>query len=156
MKILMVCLGNICRSPLAEGIMRVKMDEMQIEGFVDSAGISDYHAGDPPDQRAINVADEFGVDISRQVSRPFAEADLETFDYIFTMDKQVHGWIKSKMSKAHGIEKVHLFLDFCGSGKQTDVPDPYYGGVLEFREVFGILEKGCQNALNKMIRMSNG
>jgi protein-tyrosine phosphatase len=136
--------------------MRVKMDEMNIDGFVDSAGISDYHAGDPPDPRAINIAGEYGVDISKQVSRPLSEADLNTFDFIFTMDNQVHSWIKSKMSEANGIEKVYLFLDYAGSGKQTDVPDPYYGGVLEFREVFGILEKGCQKALDKMIRMSNG
>lgn len=148
----MVCLGNICRSPMAEGIMQVLLDEKSINGKVDSAGIADYHEGDHPDRRAINTSKEFGVDISRQVSRPILERDLVEFDYIFTMDTMVHDHIISKWSHHPGIHKVHLFLKFAGSVKGPDynVPDPYYGGVLEFRNVFGILEKGCEKILDKI------
>lgn len=148
----MVCLGNICRSPMAEGIMQVLLDEQSIAGQVDSAGISDYHEGQHPDHRAINTSNEFGVDISRQVSRPISENDLHEFDFIFTMDTMVHDHILKKWQNHPGLSKVHLFLKFAGSVKGPDfnVPDPYYGGVLEFRSVFGILEKGCEKILDKI------
>ncbi|HEX5003107.1 MAG TPA: low molecular weight protein-tyrosine-phosphatase [Bacteroidia bacterium] len=150
MKILMVCLGNICRSPLAEAIMREKMRELNVQGYVDSAGISNYHEGDPPDERAISVANEYGIDISNQCSRPFSKSDYNTFDYIFAMDESVLRSLKDN-GGAQFKDKLFLLPVFAGMDKIRNIPDPYYGGVLEFRRVFNLLNESCQKALTKLL-----
>jgi len=146
----MVCLGNICRSPLAEAIMREKMQERDVSGFVDSAGISNYHQGDPPDDRAISVANEFGIDISNQCSRPISKSDFTDFDYIFAMDEDVFHSLKDYGGDLYN-EKLFLLPVFAGLSKIRNIPDPYYGGVLEFRSVFNLLNESCQKALNKIV-----
>lgn len=132
MKILMVCLGNICRSPLAEGIMRSKLNQ---DFFVDSAGTGDWHVGQSPDKRSVSVAKKYGIDISAQIARQFQPEDFEEFDRIFVMDASN---LKNVLTLAKTDEqrnKVRLILN------EKDVPDPYYGGDEGFENVFQMLDK---------------
>src|SRR5699024_8484616 len=126
LKVLMVCLGNICRSPLAEGILKSKVDADRVE--VDSAGTGNYHIGALPDPRSIKVAQENGIDITDQRARQFTEADFEEFDYIFVMDQSNYeNVIRLAPSKEHH-RKVHLLLNELNPGADEEVPDPYTGG----------------------------
>ena len=135
-KILMVCLGNICRSPLAEGILRSKLDSNFI---IDSAGTGGWHAGESPDQRSIETAKQNNIDISNQKARKFSIADFDLFDYIYVMDqsnyKDVINLAPNKVSKA----KVTLIL-----GDSKEVPDPYYGGQEGFENVYYLLDQACE------------
>lgn len=143
MKILMVCLGNICRSPLAEGILKSKLPD---NFTVDSAGTIDMHQGQKPDFRSIEVAEKHGIDISQQRSRPITTKDLEIFDLIFCMDinnlEDVLKMTKNKQQK----EKVQLILPF-----QKNVPDPYYGDKLDFENVFNLLDSACTNLAQNIL-----
>ena len=135
-KILMVCLGNICRSPLAEGILRSKLDSNFI---IDSAGTGGWHAGESPDQRSIETAKQNNIDISHQKARKFSIADFDSFDYIYVMDqsnyKDVINLAPNKAAKA----KVALIL-----GDSKEVPDPYYGGQEGFENVYYLLDQACE------------
>lgn len=147
MKILMVCLGNICRSPLAEGIMKTKVPESFI---VDSAGTISMHEGEHPDKRAIKTAANHGVDISKQRSRPITRTDFETFDKIYCMDTDVYADVVSKAKNEDERQKISLFLEAAGDHKNAEVPDPYWGDMKDFENVFQLLDKGC-NAIKKQI-----
>ncbi|MBL3546124.1 MULTISPECIES: low molecular weight protein-tyrosine-phosphatase [Chryseobacterium] len=147
MKILMVCLGNICRSPLAEGIMKTKVPESFI---VDSAGTISMHEGEHPDKRAIKTAANHGVDISKQRSRPITRTDFETFDKIYCMDIDVYADVVSKAKNEDERQKISLFLEAAGDHKNAEVPDPYWGDMKDFENVFQLLEKGC-NAIKEQI-----
>ena len=139
----MVCLGNICRSPLAEGILKSKLPD---NFTVDSAGTIDMHQGQKPDFRSIEVAKKHGIDISQQQSRPITTNDLEIFDLIFCMDinnlEDVLKMTKNKQQK----EKVQLILPF-----QKNVPDPYYGDKLDFENVFNLLDSACTNLAQNIL-----
>lgn len=137
----MVCLGNICRSPLAEGILKSKVDATKI--FVDSAGTAGYHVGDPPDPRSVAVAKDHGLDISSQKCRKFSTTDFKEFDHIYVMDTSNYSDILSLASNQNDIEKVKLLLDEI-SDFQQEVPDPYYGGPDGFEKVFQMIDKACQ------------
>ena len=130
----MVCLGNICRSPLAEGILKSKLDDNY---FVDSAGTINYHEGNGPDERSVKTAFKNGIDISKQKSRPIKKSDLDEFDLIFCMDKNNY---KDVLQLADDTQKhkVRLILD-----DELEVPDPYYGGIDGFEDVFQLLDKAC-------------
>ncbi|ASE60455.1 low molecular weight phosphotyrosine protein phosphatase [Chryseobacterium indologenes] len=148
MRILMVCLGNICRSPLAEGIMKTKLPE----GFeVDSAGTISMHEGEHPDKRAIKTAANHDIDISRQRSRPIIRKDFETFDKIYCMDIDVLEDVISKTKNEEERQKVSLFLEALGDHKNAEVPDPYWGDMRNFEEVFQLLDKGCNAIRNQII-----
>ena len=147
MKILMVCLGNICRSPLAEGIMKTKVPESFV---VDSAGTIAMHEGEHPDKRAIKTAANHSVDISRQKSRPITRADYETFDKIYCMDIDVFEDVVSKAKNEEERQKILLFLEVLGDRENAEVPDPYWGDMKDFENVFQLLEKGC-DAIRKQI-----
>ncbi len=148
MRILMVCLGNICRSPLAEGIMKTKLPE----GFeVDSAGTISMHEGEHPDKRAIKTAANHDIDISRQRSRPIIRKDFETFDKIYCMDIDVLEDVISKTNNEEERQKVSLFLEALGDHKNAEVPDPYWGDMRNFEEVFQLLDKGCNAIRNQII-----
>ncbi|MCS4302039.1 low molecular weight protein-tyrosine-phosphatase [Chryseobacterium sp. BIGb0232] len=147
MKILMVCLGNICRSPLAEGIMKTKVPESFV---VDSAGTIAMHEGEHPDKRAIKTAANHSVDISRQRSRPITRADYETFDKIYCMDIDVFEDVVSKAENKEERQKISLFLEVLGDRENAEVPDPYWGDLKDFENVFQLLEKGC-DAIRKQI-----
>jgi protein-tyrosine phosphatase len=136
----MVCLGNICRSPLAEGIMRSKLSSTHF--FIDSAGTSGFHSGNAPDPRSIEVAQKNGLDISQQKSRPFRAYDLEEFDVIFVMDKSNYRDVIRHVQNEDERQKVKLILNYPSS-KTVEVPDPYYGGKNGFDHVYNLLEEAC-------------
>lgn len=140
-RILMVCLGNICRSPLAEGILKSKLDSSKFE--IDSAGTSSYHEGELPDQRSIEVAEKNGLDISGQRSRPFRKEDFENFDYIYVMDTSNYEDIINMAENDKQKEKVSLILDKIFPGENEGVPDPYHNSIDGFNQVYEMLEESC-------------
>ena len=147
-KILMVCLGNICRSPLAEGIMRSKLSSAHF--FIDSAGTSGFHSGNAPDPRSIEVAQKNGLDISQQKSRPFRAYDLEEFDVIFVMDKANYRDVIRHIQNEDERQKVKLILNYPNS-ETEEVPDPYYGGKNGFDHVYNLLEEACTFHSNQLM-----
>ncbi|WP_430467885.1 low molecular weight protein-tyrosine-phosphatase [Winogradskyella ouciana] len=137
-RILVVCLGNICRSPLAHGIVESKLPKDSF--YVDSAGTAAYHIGNSPDHRSIKVAKTHGVDISGQSARQFRVSDFDTFDYIYAMDASNYNNIISLARNNDDIGKVKLFLEENNSVSDKNVPDPYYGDISDFEYVFDLLE----------------
>ena len=140
-KILMVCLGNICRSPLAEGILRSKLPENSF--FVDSAGTANYHIGNPPDKRSVAVAKKYGVDISHLKGRQFTPSDFDTFHYIFVMDESNYNNVISLARNKNDIKKVQYILNEIYPNQNYSVQDPYYGGESGFESVFKMLDEAC-------------
>ena len=140
-KVVMVCLGNICRSPLAEGILRSKVDSTKI--YVDSAGTGHWHIGNLPDPRSIAVAKKFGIDISNQRGRQFSAADFEDFDHIFVMDVSNKENVLQLAKTDTQRQKVQLILDYIFPNENVDVPDPYYGGEHGFENVYQMLDQAC-------------
>jgi len=149
--ILMVCLGNICRSPLAEGILRSKTEKLGLTVFIDSAGTSDYHIGQHPDKRAIANAKKHGIDISKLKARQFKIEDFNKFDLIFVMDESNYSNVISLARTEADITKVDLILNRIISEKNKDVPDPYFGGEEGFEHVFQLLDKACEHITNSLI-----
>ena len=148
-KVLMVCLGNICRSPLAEGILQSKVTDIPI--YVDSAGTAGYHIGNPPDPRSIAVARKNLIDISRQRCRKFEVADFEEFDLIYVMDRSNLADILHLAPNEVARKKVSLLLDLL-PGSESEVPDPYYGGVDGFHHVFDLISRACDKFCEDMIK----
>lgn len=147
MKILMVCLGNICRSPLAQGIMENIATIKALNWSIDSAGTSSFHAGEAPDPRSIEVAKRNNIDISMQRSREITKADLDKYDYIFAMDKSNYKDIE-KMCTKEQISKLKLFLEFGEVEETNEVPDPYYTQGFDY--VFDLIQMACTNISNKL------
>ncbi|MDG2194218.1 MAG: low molecular weight phosphotyrosine protein phosphatase [Polaribacter sp.] len=152
MNILMVCLGNICRSPLAEGILQFKLSRLSADRgerkkskkhVVDSAGTAAYHVGELPDKRSIAVAKKYGIDLTTQRARKFTEADFDAFDLIFAMDASNYQNILNLATTENHRQKVHLILDELQLSTHKEVPDPYYGGEQGFENVFQLLDKSC-------------
>jgi len=142
MRILMVCLGNICRSPLAEGIMQHKITQHGLPWEVDSAGTGHWHVGELPDQRSIATAHHHGVDITYQRARQFKAADYEHFDRIFVMDAQnLRDVLRLAPSDEHRT-KVSLMMNEAYPGQDQNVPDPYYDDN-GFEAVFQMLDEAC-------------
>ena len=146
----MVCLGNICRSPMAEGILRKKASEKKINILIDSAGTGNWHVGENPDPRAIATAKRFGVDISALKARQFSQDDFEKFDQIFAMDKNNLKNILSLARDDHDKNKVKMLLDILPDKRDKNVPDPWFGGDDGFFEVYHLLEKACETYLNSI------
>jgi len=140
-KILMVCLGNICRSPLAEAILASKLDPTKY--FVDSAGTAGYHTGELPDRRSIAIARQYGLDISYQRSRKFVRNDFQTFDYIFAMDQSNYTNILRLAETQEDRDKVEMILNQISPNSNAEVPDPYYGGDQGFENVYQMLDEAC-------------
>ena len=138
----MVCLGNICRSPLAEGILKSKVNSKQV--FVDSAGTGSWHVGNSPDPRSIEVARLNGLDISNQKGRQFIVEDFKNFDHIYVMDNSNKENVLKLAQTEEEIQKVNLILDLIFPNENVDVPDPYYGGNLGFESVFNMLDQACE------------
>ncbi len=152
MKLLMVCLGNICRSPLAEGIMKTKLPEHFV---VDSVGTISLHEGEQPDKRAIRTAANHGIDISKQVSRPITKADFESFDHIYCMDIDVYEDVISKANNEEQRNKISLFLEALGDHENAEVPDPYWGDMKDFEDVFQLLDKGCDKIAEQLMNSNS-
>ncbi|MEL6865876.1 MAG: low molecular weight protein-tyrosine-phosphatase [Bacteroidota bacterium] len=149
MKILMVCLGNICRSPLAEGIMYHKIQQQGLDWEVDSAGTGYWHVGEAPDQRSILVASKNGIDISQQKARQFDAADLNRYDLIYAMDASNYRNIIRAANSEEQEAKVDFILNMSRPGYNQAVPDPYYGGDQGFEEVFRLLDEACEAIIEK-------
>lgn len=147
-KILMVCLGNICRSPLAEGILKSKTSPESI--FVDSAGTAAYHIGNKPDQRSINVAAKYGLDISRQRARKVSVKDFDTFDRIFAMDQNNYDHLLLLARTDFDISKIKLILNEAHPNQNRSVPDPYDGESSGFENVYSMLDEACECILKKL------
>ncbi len=145
MKVLMVCLGNICRSPLAEGILRQKIEEKGLSWSVDSAGTSGWHNGELPDSRSIDVARLHSVDITDQRSRKFVVSDFEEFDLIVAMDSSNYSNIIQMAKSEDEKSKVKLLLNFSNPGENQAVPDPYYSGGFEY--VYTLIETAIDDMI---------
>jgi len=144
----MVCLGNICRSPLAEGILQSKVDATAV--FVDSAGTGGYHIGKLPDPRSISVAAKNGLDISHQRCRKFEVEDFDRFHYIYVMDQSNYNNVIKLARNEYDANKVKLILNESFPGKNKEVPDPYYGGVNGFDQVYNLLDNACNFIVEKL------
>lgn len=147
-RVLMVCLGNICRSPLAEGILTSKTSPDLV--IVDSAGTAGYHVGNPPDPRSVEVAASHGVDISRQRCRRFSPADFDNFDYIFAMDRENLIHLQGLARNARDLEKVSLLLK-TAEMPEEEVPDPYYGGEDGFLAVYRMIDRATDQLLESLL-----
>ena len=147
-RVLFVCMGNICRSPTAEAVVR-ELARSEAAGLAvefDSAGTHGYHIGDPPDERAIAAARRRGIDMSGLRARKVERADFERFDFVLAMDEQVYGRLAG-IAPATRVERLRLFLDFAPELGRRDVPDPYYGGPAGFEEVLDLVEAGARGLL---------
>ena len=144
MTILMVCLGNICRSPLAEGILLKKITAAGLDWKVDSAGTNGYHVNESPHYLSQRVAKKKGIDISKQLCRRFVPADFDRFDKIYAMAEDVVKEMKQISGTKFNPEKVELILNVVHPGENRGVPDPWYGPEAGYYEVFDLLENACE------------
>lgn len=149
--ILMVCLGNICRSPTAEAVLRAiaAREAPDLPIHIDSAGTADYHIGEPPDERARMAAQRRGYDMSRLRARRIEQADFERFDLILAMDHANLADLHRSAPRAHR-ERVRLFLEFAPEASTREVPDPYYGGENGFEEVLDLVEAAARGLLQHL------
>jgi len=152
-RVLFVCLGNICRSPLAEGVFRRLVTERGLADKIeiDSAGTGGWHVGEPPDRRMRATAEGRGVSLHGISARRVEAGDLREFDYVFAMDRQNYRDLMS-FSGAHPTAKVSLFRSFDPEPDSQDVPDPYYGGADGFEHVFDIVHRTCEAILDHIAK----
>jgi len=139
----MVCLGNICRSPLAEGVMQHLAAKQSLNWYIDSAGTGGWHVGEGPDRRSVRAAKNNGIDISQQICRKFRQRDFDEFDYIFVMDKSNYADVLDMAPNAEAAAKVRLLLG------DKEVPDPYYDDS-QFQPVFEMIMTGCEDIVEKL------
>lgn len=149
-RILMVCLGNICRSPLAHGILESKLPSDKFK--VDSAGTGDYHIGNAPDPRSIATAKAKGIDISQQKCRQFKTSDFDEFDIIYVMDQSNYDNVIKLARDENDISKVKLILKGSLTAKSHEVPDPYWGESKEFEDVYTVLDDVCENIAQELMK----
>lgn len=156
MRVLFVCMGNICRSPTAEGVFRRLVEQYRhrlgdrvIE--IDSAGTHDYHLGEPPDRRAITAAARRGIDLRGLRARQIEAQDFERFDLILAMDRENLSVLQALAPRDYH-SRIRLFLDYAPDAYTREVPDPYYGGAKGFEEVLDLLELAAQGLLNELLR----
>jgi len=139
----MVCLGNICRSPLAEGILQSKLDNSTLNVTVDSAGTANYHVNQSPDPRSQASGLKHGIDISHLRGRQFVVSDYDNYDQIYVMDKSNYSNVLDLARNKDDENKVDLLLNLSDPGKFNDVPDPYFGGEQGFENVYQMMNKAC-------------
>lgn len=147
-KILMVCLGNICRSPLAEGILASKLPKDKFT--IDSAGTGSWHVGHQPDARSIAVAKKYQLDISKQKGRQFKVTDFDAFDYIYVMDNSNYRDVIQLAKNESHKAKVKIILNELYPDENVDVPDPYFGIPNGFETVYQMLDEACENIATKL------
>ena len=152
-RVLFVCLGNICRSPTAEGVFRKVVESRGLDaGFeIDSAGTGDWHIGAPPDRRARDAAARRGIDLSGLRARQTGATDMAVFDYIIAMDRDNYADLQRTAGAQHQ-HKVHLFLDLSPNTELDEVPDPYYGGEQGFDQALDLIELACNDLLDHIVK----
>lgn len=150
-RVLFVCMGNICRSPTAHGVFRNIVAEAGLADRieVDSAGTHAYHVGEPPDARAMSTARKRGVDLSDLRARSASRSDFENFDYVLAMDRE-NLEVLRRLCPRGQEEKLRLFLDFAPDLGRREVPDPYYGGAMGFERVFDMVEEAARGLLEEI------
>lgn len=156
LRVLMVCLGNICRSPMADGLLKKKVNDAGLNVFVDSAGTSNHHKGQAPDERMRETAAQFGVPIDDLRARQFEVSDFDNFDWIYVMDHSNYQNVLRLARNKEDHEKVKMILNEVSPGNNAPVPDPYYGGQRGFEEVFDLLDEATDIILNKIKETLNG
>jgi len=149
-KIIFVCLGNICRSPVAEGIMLHLKEKYQLDVEIDSAGTASYHIGEAPDRRTIANAAKHGIDLTNLRARQFEVKDFDKFDWILAMDINNMNTLKRMTVEQKHLQKIKLMLDFAHSFSNAEVPDPYYGTEKDFELVFNLVDKACRSIVNQI------
>ncbi len=152
-RVLFVCLGNICRSPSAEGFFRKIVKEKGFEETIeiDSAGTGNWHTGHPPDHRAQAVASRRGVDLSDLRARQVSSRDMDYHDLIIVMDRRNYSDI-SAMAQSGYQHKIHYLLEYSEQYEELEIPDPYYGGVHGFDVVMDMIEESCERLLDSIVR----
>ncbi len=148
---MMVCLGNICRSPLAEGILQDKVKRRGLDWEIASSGTSGYHVGQLPDSRSMDIAERHGIDLSGQRSQRFVPGFFNEYDFILAMDTQNYEDLLSMCSSDKERNQVQLMMDYGEDPTVKDVPDPYYGGSDGFAEVYDLLDEATEGFLQAMI-----
>jgi protein-tyrosine phosphatase len=156
MKILMVCLGNICRSPLAEGILQHKAKQAGLDWQIDSAGTEHYHIGEPPHPLSQKVAKLNGIDICNQRARRFAKEDFDRYDKLYAMSADVLDEMKAMSGAKFNPAKAELFLNEVYPGSNKSVPDPWYGTEPGYHEVYKIIEEACEAIIRKYAPNASG
>ncbi len=151
--VVFVCMGNICRSPTAEGVFRRAVNERNLQDVIkiDSAGTHAYHIGESPDARSQATAKSRGVDLSSQRARQIDASDFERFDYVIVMDRSNYENLKS-VASAKQQEKLHLFMDFTTAWDNAEVPDPYYGSGDGFANVFDMVQSASEGLLETIVK----
>ena len=152
MRILFVCMGNICRSPTAEGVFRRLVGERapHVDIEIDSAGTHDYHVGDPPDPRAIAAAKRRGIDLTHLRARVVEQTDFERFDLIVAMDRLNRETLRDRSPEEYR-DRIRLLTEFSRSSDIEDVPDPYYGGAVGFERVLDLVEEAAAGLLEEVM-----
>ena len=150
MNVLFVCLGNICRSPLARGIFRHKATLVGLSANSDSAGFEAYHLGGPADPRSVAVAAKHGIDITDHVARKFSTGDFDRFDLIYVMDEYNYQDVMSLARNSSDRSKVDYLLNLSAPGSDHAVPDPYYGGRNGFEHIFKLMEEACDRLVEEL------
>lgn len=152
-RVLFVCMGNICRSPTAEGVFAHLLNERSpdLEIEIDSAGTHAYHVGEPPDRRAVAAAARRGIDLSSQRARAIEDSDFEYFDLILAMDHDNREFLLRRCASARR-DRIRLLLEFArNAGKMNEVPDPYYGGAVGFERVLDLVEDAAEGLLAEVL-----
>ena len=153
LRILMVCMGNICRSPTAEGVLRAKLQTAGLQGrvIVASAGTHGYHTGEAPDPRAVRHAAQRGYDLSRQRARPFVADDFQRFDWLLAMDHDNLAWLRKHEAAGASEARVELLMPYAlRHAQHAVVPDPYYGGPAGFEQVLDLVEDACDGVVRRL------
>ncbi|BDU16980.1 low molecular weight protein-tyrosine-phosphatase [Lysobacter auxotrophicus] len=152
-RLLVVCLGNICRSPVAEGVLRARIATSTLAGQVelDSAGTGDWHVGEPPDRRAIANAASHGIDISGLRARQLSDADYRTFDWLLCADRANLRDVRAR-APADAHARIALLLDWAGVQDEGEIPDPYTGGAAQFEHVYQLLDRAADGAIARLRR----
>ncbi len=151
MKILFVCLGNICRSPIAEGILKQKLKVKNIDTEVESAGFESYHINEPPDPRAKKIAEKNGIDISDKKCRLFVADDFDNFDVIYVMDASNYRDVQYFSRNDNDMDKVKYLLSVI-DGKNQSIPDPYYGGESGFENIYKLIDEACEKIAESLAK----
>jgi protein-tyrosine phosphatase len=149
MRILIVCLGNICRSPIAEGVLKHLAAKQGLDWTIESAGTESYHIGQPPHKYSQKVCKTKGIDISSQKARQFSKADFERFDKIYVMAYDVYEEVVSIAGKGADLSKVDFLLNELNENENQDVPDPWYGGEEGYLPVYELIERACEAVIRK-------